>query len=282
MAETKNETTVAKALDSLTNKDNKTEKNSALFYILTILTALILVVLIIGGAFFLALKNNVNGIADSMGDTFAKIPVLNLALPKKPDPTDEKSMTEEQVRTKYTEIKNERDQLEQQLAQANAKLDEINKQAAAKETDTALLQQQKTALEAEKAKLNSENAALQKKIDDISEALAKGDTASYKSYFESISPDVATTLYEQILNEEKISADVKKYVSIYETMDPSSVASILEQMGTSKMTLIIDIMKNMKKDTNAEILAAMTPSFAAGVSEQLAKVYNVGTATSTK
>jgi flagellar motility protein MotE (MotC chaperone) len=55
----------------------------------------------------------------------------------------------------------------------------------------------------------------------------------------------------------------------------------MEQMDSSKMTLIIDIMKNLKKDTAGEILTEMTPTFAAKVSEQLAKEYKVGVAETT-
>jgi flagellar motility protein MotE (MotC chaperone) len=52
----------------------------------------------------------------------------------------------------------------------------------------------------------------------------------------------------------------------------------MEQMGTTKMSLIVAIMKNLSKNTTGEILSNMTPSFAANVSEQLAKEYSVNTA----
>ncbi len=266
--------TLLKKTEVSKKQDKKT--TSALFYIVSIITALLLVVLIIGGALFLAVKFNVNGVADSMGDSIRGIPVLKWSLPEKPDPDDEKNMTEEQVRSKYNEIKAQKEKLETQVEDLTKQLDNTKNQVTAKDSNTTLLQQQKDALEIDRNKLQSEKDSLQKDYDKLSEAISAGDTTEYKNYFKKINPQKAEELYESIMQEEKISADVKKYCSIYEEMDASAVAGIMEQMGGGKMTLIIDIMKNLKKDTAGEILTEMTPAFAAKVSEQLAKEYKVG------
>lgn len=277
------ETPKSQTKDKKNKKDNDSrEKNSPLFYIISIITALLLVVLIIGGAMFFIIKSNANGVADNMRETIDKIPVLRLALPEKPDPEDEKSMTEEQVREKYTQQKNEKVALENQLEDLNAQVEELNKQLSAKDTNASLFQQQKEALEKDKQKLTSDNSKLKSDFDELTAVIAKGDTTEYKKYFEKTDPKIAAELYEKILADDKINADIKKYVSIYETMDTAAAAGILEQLGAGKMTLIVDVMKNMKKETTAEILANMTPAFAAKVSEQLAKIYNVGVAASTK
>jgi len=263
-------------------KNSSSEKNSTLFYVLTIITALLLVALIIGGVFFFAIKNNVNGIVDSMGDSIDKIPVLRLALPAKIDIEDEKNLTEKQVRQKYTQIKLEKVALDKQVSDLTKQVSDINKQLSAKDTNSALLQQQKDALDAEKLKLTADNASLKKSFDEISAVIAAGDTIEYKKFFEKIDPKIAADLYAQILTDQKMSADVKKYCSIYESMDASAVSGVMEQLGIGKMTLIVEIMKNLKKETSGAILTAMTPAFAAKVSEQLAKVYNVGTVKVTK
>lgn len=264
------------------DKNSDSNKNSVLFYVLTIIAALLLVALIIGGAFFFAIKSNVNGIADNMRDSIDKIPVLRLALPAMPNPEDEKNMTEEEIRKKYSQMKVDKGELEKQISDLTNQVDKIDKQLAAKETNSALLQQQKDAIEKEKLKLMADNASLKKEFDDVSAAIAKGDTTEYKKYFEKIDPNIAADLYAQILTDEKMSADVKKYCAIYEDMDASAVSEVMEQMGTGKMTLIVEIMKNLKKDSAGEILAEMTPAFAAKLSEQLAKAYNVGTSKATK
>ncbi len=258
------------------SKTQEKKTTSALFYVVSIITALLLVVLIIGGALFLAVKFNVNGIADSMGDSIRGIPVLKWSLPEKPDPEEEKNMTEEQVRSKYNEIKLQKEELEKRVEDLTKQLDNTKNQITAKDSNSSLLQQQKDALEAEKNKLQSQKDSLQKDFDKLAEVISAGDTTEYKNYFKKINPQKADELYESIMKEEKVSADVKKYCSIYEQMDSSAVAGIMEQMGTSKMTLIIDIMKNLKKDTAGAILTEMTPAFAAKVSEQLAKEYKVG------
>lgn len=263
-------------------KNDSSSKNSVLFYVLTIITALLLVALIIGGVLFLAIKNNVNGIADSMGDSIESIPVLKMALPDKPDPEDEKNMSEEQVRKKYNQIIGDKDKLDKQVVDLTNQVEQLTKQLSAKDTNASLLQQQKDALEKEKLQLNADNTSLKKAFDDVSAAIANGDTTEFKKYFEKIDPKIAADLYAEILKDEKMSDNVKKYCSIYEDMDASAVASIMEEMGTPKMPLIIEILKNLKKDTSAEILTEMTPAFAATVSERLAKVYNVGASDATK
>lgn len=293
MPETKNETKVNKEKTDIDAKEafndikknaaakassGKSSKNSILFYVLTIITALLLVMLIIGSILFIAVKNNVNGIADSMGDSIRNIPVLSMALPAKPDPEDEKNMTEEQVRKKYNEIKAEKDLLEKQISDLNNKIEQADKQLSAKETNSALAQKQKSDLEKENSSLTAQVEGLKKDFAKVSDAIAKGDTASFKSYYEKIDPKTAADLYAKILTDEKMSADAKKYCSIYQEMDPSAVASIMEKMGTAKMNLIVEILRNLKKDVSAGIIAEMTPSFAAKVSEQLAKAYNFGTA----
>lgn len=254
------------------------QKNSILFYVLSIVAALLLVFLIVGGAFFFAIKNNVNGIADNMRDTIENIPVMNLALPPKPEPEDEKNMTEELVRQKYTEMRADKSELEKQVVELNGQVEKLNSQLSAKDTDSSLLQQQKQTAEAAQQKQAADYEALKKDYDELSAVIAKGDSKAYKDYFDKIDPKAASDLYEKILQDQKMSDEVKKYVSIYENMDASAVAGVMEQMGTGKMSLIIEITKNLKKETAAEILTEMTPEFAAKVSEQLAKVYNVGTA----
>ncbi len=300
MAETKNDNTensnidITEAFKNLSKSQNgsngnkgkaldKSEtQNGVLFYIVSIFAALLLVVLIIGGVFFFAIKNNVNGIADSMGDTIENIPVLRLALPEKPDIEDEKNLTEEEVRAKYSQLRTDKSELDKQVADLTNQLEQINKQINAKDTNSSLLQQQMDELEKEKLKLTSENDSLEKDFQGVSDAIAKGDTAAFKAYYEKIDPETAAKLYAEILQDEKISADVKKYCSLYEEMDAGAVATIMEEMGTGKMTLIVEVLKNLNKKTSAEILAEMTPAFAANVSEQLAKVYNVGVAKTTK
>lgn len=273
---------VDEALKNL-NKDKKASsekdgnsKNSVLFYIITILTALLLVVLIIGSVFFFAIKSNVNGIADNMRGTIEKIPILSLALPEKPEPEDEKNMTEEQVRQKYTMLRTEKYDLQKQVEELTKQVDSLNKQLTAKQTDASLLLQQKETAEKAQQTQAAEYSALKKDFDELTAVIAKGDPTGYKAYFEKIDSKLAADLYEQIIKEQKMSDDVKKYVSIYENMDSASVATIMEQMGTGKMTLILEIMKNLKKETSASILTEMTPEFAAKVSEQLAKIYKVG------
>ena len=250
-------------------------KNGVLFYILTVLAALLIVVLILGGTFFFVVKNNINGIAENMRSDIEKIPLINMALPEIPDPEDEANMTEEMVRRKYTELKEQNKLLQEKVTSLTAQVDDINNKVTANDANTELLKQQKAALESDKAKLTSDYDSLKKEFDELSKTVAQGDKESFKDYFENVDPQTAQKIYEEVVKENKISDDAKKYTSIFETMDASASAPILEQMGTAKMKLIVEIMKNLKKETSADILANMSTTFAAKVSEQLAKEYKL-------
>lgn len=264
-----------KTVDQKLSEQAPESRNGILFYILTVLAAFLIVVLVLGGTLFFVVRNNVNGIADNMRSDIEKIPIINLALPVLPDPEDEKNMTEEMVRSKYTELKEQNKQLQEKVISLTAQVDDTNNKITANDTNTELLKQQKATLESEKTKLTSEYNSLKKQFEDMSKSVALGDKDSFKNYFEKVDPQTAQKIYEEIIKEKKISDDAKKYVSIFETMDASASAPILEQMGTAKMNLIVEIMKNLKKETSAEILANMSTSFAAKVSEQLAKEFNL-------
>ena len=63
---------------------------------------------------------------------------------------------------------------------------------------------------------------------------------------------------------------VKNLVKIYESMEASDSATILEEMGELNISLVVDICKQMKTATFAEIMQEMSTEFAAILSERMA------------
>ena len=92
---------------------------------------------------------------------------------------------------------------------------------------------------------------------------------AFKQYFENVDPATARQVYEETVKQQQDDENAKKFAQIYEAMDASAAAQIFEQMGNSKIDMIAGTLKNMKKETAAEILAAMTPAFASKLTEKL-------------
>ncbi|MDP4092148.1 MAG: DUF615 domain-containing protein [Bacillota bacterium] len=269
MAKEKQDTSqVSQASQSPKPQGSEKKKNGLMFGLLAFLTAVAVMAVVIGGAFYIVLHNNVNGLADKYGKSLKNVPVLSWMLPKSAKastPADDlKNLTESELRSKYTELKNSNDTLTKQLADANKKITDLQK------TNDNL---SKSVSEIDKTKADYINKAkqldtLKKQIDQL---IAKGDTAGFKSYFDQVDPQDAQKIYAQIVQNQQVDAQTTNFAKIYSAMAPSSAAQILEQMGTSKMDLVVKILQNMSKNATSQVLAAMTPSFAATVSDKLSK-----------
>ncbi|HHV99003.1 MAG TPA: hypothetical protein GXX36_05645 [Clostridiaceae bacterium] len=258
-------------LQNTTEKRNK--KNSFLFGLSAVLVSILIIVLIFGGVFYFIISKNINGFAERYREQISTIPVLKNALPEVEDPEDPKYMSDEQVRKKYQELRKLRDELKDQLAEAQKRIDEMQNQIA--ERDKKISEYQ--ALEEE---LKNKIAEADKELQELEEAkykfqqeVANKDSSGFIEFYKGMDKSNAEKLYIEILKDKKIDDEVKNFVKIYENMEPKSAAKIFEQMGDSKLNLVVDIMKNMKRDVCAQVLAAMNPEYASKVSEELSKLY---------
>lgn len=247
--------------------------NGVIFTILAFITALVVMVTVVGGAAYLVIHNNVKGLGEQSRKYLQDNPALKWMLPAVPDPEDPKYMSDDEIKKKYLEVKAVRDNLMNQLDQANTKIQELQKY---KDNEDKLhaeidlgkknLQSQQTQIDEEKKKLGEDKAKFEKLI-------ASSDKTGFKEFYEKLDKETAQKIYSDIMKEQKASDDAKKFSLLYEAMDPDSSAKIFEQMGSEKMDLIVDILKNIKKETTAEILAAMTPTFASKVTEKMSQIY---------
>lgn len=260
------------------SKGQNSGMKGVIFGLLAFITALAIIIAVIGGAFYIIIHNNFNGLAEKYRKELQAIPVLKLALPTlpvPPDPDDPKNLTDEELRKKYPEIKSKRDDLENQLREANKKITEL--QTRVDEIGNIKEEADKTLKNSEEK--NAQTEALQKKFADerkkLDEAALKGDKTAFRDYYEKADKEVAKKVYEEILKDQKASDEAKKVTQMYEAMDPAASAKIFEQMGNSKIDLVVDILKSMKKEITAEILAAMDPVFSSKVAERLSKPITV-------
>jgi len=254
-----------------TDKDNKNEKGAKKIRsgILTALLVIVIIAVVFGGVFYFLIRNNVGGLAERYRPAIQNIPLVSLALPAAPDPADPKYMTEDEIKDKYMEFRNENEALKKQLADANTKLDEYLAfrddydqlvQDAEKKMEEA--KEKETALKEKELQL----AELKVKIDEL---ISNGDKESFKTYFEKLDPENAKLIYAEIVKEQQDDANVKKFAQVYEVMDAAAAAAIFEQLGSAELDMTAETLKVMKKESSSAILESMTPEFAAKVTEKL-------------
>lgn len=253
-------------------KKPKTE-NGFVFGLLAFLVATLIMVAVLGVAFYFIIHNNVNGLGERYRSDLQSIPVLRLALPTPQNPEDDKFMTEAQVRDKYRELIKNRDEMKKQIDTGTSTIKELEKYKAESEKLKAENDKIKKDAEAQKKKIDDEKKALKEKEKKINELIANGDKAGLKEYFQEVEKETAQKIYTEIVKQEKVNEQAKQYSKIYETMDASAAAQIFQEMGEKKMDLIVETLKQMKKEVTAEILSSMDAPFAAKVSEKLKEAY---------
>jgi len=111
----------------------KAEKNGFLFGLLVLLITLIVIVSVVGGVFFIVIKNNVNGLAEKYRNNLKNIPVLRMALPPPPadyDPLDPKNLKLDELIEKYNQFRKENGELAKKLEETEKALNELQSSQA--------------------------------------------------------------------------------------------------------------------------------------------------------
>lgn len=253
--------------------NQKSNESGVLFGFFAILVATLIFVAVIGGASYYVISKNLNGIAVTYRKQISTIPVLRWALPALKDPYDPKYLTSSQLIAKYNELRKLRDDLTKQLLTANNTIDDLKMVKDAEDKIVEQNTQLKKLAIIQKAQIDEEKKQLSTDKKEIDKLIAKGDTLGFKAYFEKVDPINASKIYSEIIQNQKVSDGIKQNAKLYNTIDPSATAKIFEQMGTAKMELIVETLKNMNQDISAEVMAAMTPAFAAKVADKLRTAY---------
>lgn len=246
----------------------KKEKGTVLT-IVTFFSVILIIALIFGASFYFVIHNNVNGLGERYRKTLQNVPLARHALPSVPDPLDPKYMTDKEIKDKYAEYRIANEELKTQVKDITKKLEELQK--FKDEYDTKKAENDKAAqdIKDRQSALDGKQTQLDELKKNIDQLIANGDKAGLKQYFESVSPDIAKEVYSEVVKQQQIDENTKKFAQVYEAMDASAAAQIFEQLGNSKIDLVAQTLKIMKKDTAAAILAAMTPVFASKVTEKL-------------
>jgi flagellar motility protein MotE (MotC chaperone) len=241
--------------------------------LLTFLAVIVVIAAVFGGVFYFVIHNNVNGLAERYRSSLQGIPVLKLALPAVADPLDPKYLTEGEIRQKYQEFRKKNEELTKQLAEANSQLTEAQKY----KTDYDAMKQESEKIRQEvkdrQGSLDQKELELKDLEKKVNELIANGDKEGLKEYFESVDAETAKAIYAEVVKEQQADANVKKFAQIYAAMDASAAASIFEQLGKTQIDMIAQTLETMSKENSSEILASMTPAFAAEVTKKLDALY---------
>lgn len=254
------------------NRDGKNKRKASA--IITLAVVVIIIAVVFGGVFYFIILNNSGGFAEKHRSTIQKLPVFRTALPAAPDPLDPKYMTPRQIKDKYVEFRAENEELKKQLDEATKKLNEYkyykdNIESLETDAENKLNEiiDRTAALDAKELQLNE----MKKQLDEL--IAEKAGRESFIEYFEKIDPENAKLIYESFAKKKQQNEEIKKFAQIYSKMDSDSAARIFEQLGNSKLDMIAETLMVMSKENSAAILEAMTPEFAAKVTEKLNELY---------
>ncbi|MDD6334676.1 MAG: hypothetical protein PUB04_09515 [Clostridia bacterium] len=233
-------------VDELDDESGKSGK------LVSILVA-ILIIAIWLVIFALLIKMNVGGMGSMLRPYLKNVPVINQILPAA---TDE-------------EVKEETGNRYKNLSEAVDRIKELEAQLDQYTNDGNASSQTISELKAEIARLKvfEENAGRYQELKDkFDKDVVYTDNApsidNYKTWYESIDPENAAKIYEQVVKDLQYSQQVKDWAETYSKMDAKNAAAILEEM-TGDTDLVSDILLCMTSKQRAAILAEMDPVFAA-------------------
>lgn len=245
------------------------KQNGFLFSVLALIAALVIIVAVLGGAFYIVIRNNVNGLAERYRKEIQAIPVLKHALPVPPDPEDPQYMTAAEIKDRYQELRKLRDELKAQLEEAGKKIEELRKYKDEQDRITAENERVRESLERQRLEIEEKIKRYEEDKKKLDEAIAQNDRDGFTEFFERIDRENAEAIYAQVIKEQKAKEEDVKFAKLYEAMDADAAARIFEQLGSSKIDLVVEALKNMNREAASEILASMDPAYAAKVTEKL-------------
>jgi len=250
------------------------EKNTDTKYtIIGIFSAVGIILLVLGILFTIIIRTNTAGLTDKYRANIQGIPVLKYALPKVADPDDPKYLTQSELIDKYNALRKEKQDYLKKEQDLNNQIAELTKYKAGEEKRTSDAQSLKDQADQSKKQADDANAKLEADKKAFDQVVANADKQGFRTYYESVNKDTAKQIYQDILTQQKISDDIKKYVQIYEQMDSKAAAKIFEQMGSTQTDLVVQILQNMSKDKVSKILPEMSTTYAAKISQKLSEVY---------
>lgn len=227
-----------------------------------LVTALIaLVIILIWLAVFgFLIKLDVGGIGSNILYPVLKdVPVVNRILPQ---PSEQVQAEEDNYQ--YTTLRS-----------ANERIKELEKQLDAQGGTTDANSDYIAQLEAEikdLQKYKKEQDDFEERVAEFDENVVFNDNApdisEYQQYYESIDPENAERIYNQVIEQLQNQQQAKKIASLYSNADPEKAATVLSEM-TQDLDLVCAILNNMDEKQAAAIIQELDSGFAAQITKKM-------------
>lgn len=208
-------------------------------------------------ALVLILVYNVGGIRDKyFRPALEKIPIIKNLLP----PIEEGSDTSEFSNMSKEELISLVTSLNQDLSKADEEKKALNQAIDEQNSEMTRLKE----LEAAQVKFKQEK-------EEFDKLIALNDPDAYSKFYESISPENASSIYEESVKKNQLTKEFKDYAKTFESMKKDSAAKILEELiSSSDIELAVSILQNITSKQRADILSAMSSENAAICTKMLA------------
>lgn len=92
------------------------------------------------------------------------------------------------------------------------------------------------------------------------------DILEYKTWYEQLSPENASLIYEEVLKRQQYSKELQDLANTFAKMDEKSAAAIFEEM-TGDMDKVATLLLCMKDSDRQGILAEMDPTYAGKITK---------------
>lgn len=222
-----------------------------------IVTTIIIIIWL--GILVLLVKLDVGGFGSNvLAPIISDVPVINKILPK----SEETETVYYENYGGYTNLRDAVDDVEKLKLQLESAQATINKDA-----------EEITGLKSEVERLSTfeeKQVEFQRIKNEFYEEVVyaeKGPGADeYVKYFETMDPETAQNLYKEVIREEEVTDEIKRYAQAYSEMKPKQAATIFESM-TDNLDLVAKILGVMEPDDRGAILGVMDADVAARITK---------------
>ena len=231
---------IQKAIESGEDYEEEGGSRLAVFFVTLVIIAIWLAILA------LLVKMDVGGFGSTVLQPLLKdVPYVSRILPEVDDPQGQG--VEENTEYPYSTLED-----------AVARIKELEVEL-----------QQSAQLEQYKAREAAFEQLKQKFDEEVVFSKQAPDINEYKTFYESIDPANAETIYKQVLEQQQADQQLEEYVSMYSSMKAKQAAAIFDTMKDD-LKLVAKILQAMDADASSSILGAMNAETAA----KLTKIMN--------
>ncbi len=207
------------------------------------------------GIVCVVIKLDVGGFGSGVLTPILKdVPVINKILPTPKE--DDDTSTDDYGG--YTSI---RDAVEQ-IRSLEAQLQQVQSENISKDEEISTLKAEVVRLQDFEEKQIEFQSLKTKFFNDVVYSEKGPGVEAFIEWYEAMDPTTAEYLYKQAVAEQQEDAKVQEYADTYSSMKPARAAAIFEEMPDN-LNLVARILMVMDPEQRGEILAQMSPDFAA-------------------